>query len=82
MLVKRSISLSGHRTSIALEPAFWAEVERLAKDGGQSLAAFIRSIDADRAPDSNLASALRLVVLADLNQALARERSTRIDPAA
>lgn len=74
MLVKRSVSLAGHRTSIALEPEFWAEVERLAKDSGTSLAAFIRAIDASRAETSNLASQLRLAVLADLNAQLARRR--------
>ena len=77
MLVKRAISLAGHRTSIALEPAFWAEVEKLAKDSGVSLAAFIRTIDDGRAPESNLASELRLAVLASLNRELTRqERST------
>ncbi len=73
MLVKRSVSLAGHRTSIALEPEFWAEVERLAKDKGVSLAAFIRAIDEGRTPDSNLASQLRLAVLADLNRQLVRQ---------
>lgn len=73
MLVKRSVSLAGHRTSIALEPEFWAEVERLAKDNGVSLAAFIRAIDEGRAPQSNLASQLRLAVLADLNTQLVRQ---------
>ncbi len=73
MLVKRSVSLAGHRTSIALEPEFWAEVERLAKDTGVSLAAFIRTIDNARSPDSNLASQLRLAVLADLNTQLVRQ---------
>lgn len=73
MLVKRSVSLAGHRTSIALEPEFWAEVERLAKDNGVSLAAVIRAIDEGRAPQSNLASQLRLAVLADLNTQLVRQ---------
>ena len=66
MRIKRSISLAGHRTSIALEPEFWAEVERLATLKGQSLAAFISAIDHDRDPRDNLASTLRLVVLRDL----------------
>lgn len=67
-LLKRSVSLSGHRTSIALEPEFWAEVERLAKQSGGSLAAFIRALDEARDPQSNLASELRLAVLADLKK--------------
>lgn len=80
MLVKRSVSLAGHRTSIALEPEFWAEVERLAKDNGVSLAAFIRAIDEGRAPQSNLASQLRLAVLADLNTQLVRQDRTATIP--
>lgn len=78
MLVKRSVSLAGHRTSIALEPEFWAEVERLAKDTGISLAAFIRAIDNSRKPDGNLASELRLAVLADLNTQLVRQTRSNV----
>ena len=66
MRIKRSVSLAGHRTSIALEPEFWEEVERLAASKGQSLAAFISAIDKDRDPHDNLASTLRLAVLRDL----------------
>jgi predicted DNA-binding ribbon-helix-helix protein len=63
-LRKRSVLLAGHATSIALEPEFWAEVERLARLKGKPLAAFIAEIDQQR--HGNLASALRLTVLAAL----------------
>lgn len=66
MLVKRSMSLSGHRTSIALEQGFWDELDRIAKEQSLSRAALIAAVDATRAPDSNLASALRLLVLNDV----------------
>lgn len=65
MNVKRSLSLAGHRTSLALEPEFWAEAERLAERRGQSLAAFVLDIDRTRG-DRNLASAVRVAVLAHL----------------
>jgi predicted DNA-binding ribbon-helix-helix protein len=65
MLVKRSVSLNGHATSIALEAEFWREVEQLAKRAGLPLAQFIARVDAERA-SGNLASALRLQVLAEL----------------
>jgi predicted DNA-binding ribbon-helix-helix protein len=63
MLRKRSISIEGHATSIALEPEFWVEVERLARLNGQSIAAFVGAVDEARG-NANLASALRLAVLA------------------
>ncbi|MBL8575549.1 MAG: ribbon-helix-helix domain-containing protein [Hyphomicrobiaceae bacterium] len=61
---KRSVTIARHRTSIALEPEFWAELERLAAVGGQSLASLIADVDRDRGDRANLASALRVHVLA------------------
>lgn len=60
---KRSITIAGHRTSVALEPEFWAAVEALAARRGLSLAALVAEIDGARTPDRNLASALRVAVL-------------------
>ena len=62
MLKKRSFSLSGHRTSVALEPEFWAVIEREARRNEQSLAAFVAAIDAARG-ERPLASALRVHAL-------------------
>ncbi|WP_417485894.1 ribbon-helix-helix domain-containing protein [Maricaulis sp.] len=67
-LLKRSLSLAGHRTSISLEPDFWTELDRMARDRGQSLASLIGEIDAARA-DEPLASSVRIRVV----QALRRE---------
>ncbi len=63
MLKKRSFSLSGHRTSVALEEEFWAVLDNEAKSTGQSLAALVARIDQARGPRP-LASALRLHALA------------------
>ena len=63
MLTKRSLSLSGHRTSVALEPAFWAALEALAETRGQSLIELVAAEDAVRDPGCGLASALRLLAL-------------------
>jgi len=63
MLEKRSVSLSGHRTSVALEPEFWAALQRIAAREGASLLALITRIDEARAPEQKLASALRVFVL-------------------
>jgi predicted DNA-binding ribbon-helix-helix protein len=63
MLKKRSFSLSGHRTSVALEAEFWSVIDAAAKRDGQSLAALVAQIDATRG-ERPLASALRLYALA------------------
>ncbi len=63
MLEKRSLSLSGHRTSIALEPEFWAALALIAKTESQTLAAVIGRIDSVRSPKQPLASALRVYAL-------------------
>jgi len=62
-LKKRSFSLSGHRTSVALEAEFWAVIDQCAQRGGISLAALVARIDASRG-ERPLASALRLYALA------------------
>ena len=63
MLKKRSFSLSGHRTSVALEAEFWAVIDQAAQKQRISLAALVAQIDASRGPRP-LASALRLYALA------------------
>ncbi|MXN63542.1 aryl-sulfate sulfotransferase [Stappia sp. GBMRC 2046] len=62
-LKKRSLTLHGHRTSLALEPEFWAALEEIAVSRAMSLAAFIASIDDGRDPESALSSAVRVTVL-------------------
>jgi predicted DNA-binding ribbon-helix-helix protein len=62
-LAKRSFSLAGHRTSVALEPAFWAALAEAATARGVSLAALVAELDAGRAPDTPLASTLRVFAL-------------------
>ena len=63
-VVKRSIMIAGHRTSISLEQPFWDELKRLAAARGISVAALIAEIDQGR-KRQNLSSALRLHVLAE-----------------
>ena len=62
-LKKRSFTLSGHRTSVALEAEFWAVIDEAALKQRISLAALVAKIDATRA-ERPLASALRLFALA------------------
>ena len=62
-LKKKSFTLSGHRTSVALEAEFWTVLEREAARTGGSLSAYVASIDGERGARP-LASALRLRALA------------------
>jgi predicted DNA-binding ribbon-helix-helix protein len=62
-LRKRSLQLAGHRTSIALEPEFWAVLEEMAAHRSASLAGLVLAIDAERG-ERPLASACRVAALA------------------
>src|SRR6476619_5659523 len=61
-IVKRSIVLSGHKTSVSLEDAFWRGLKDIATTRRTTLSDLIGSIDAER-QQGNLSSALRLFVL-------------------
>lgn len=63
---KRSVSIGGHRTSYSVEDEFQVELSALAAARGLSLAALIAQVDTGRPPETNLSSALRLFVLAEL----------------
>jgi predicted DNA-binding ribbon-helix-helix protein len=61
---KISVSIRGHRTSISLEPEFWAAFRELCARDGRPMADAI--IEIDRTRDGNLSGAVRLWVLARL----------------
>ena len=66
MMRRYSVSLHGHRTSVSLEPEFWALLKQVAEQDGLSLAALIQSIDDERLNASlpiGLSSALRVYLL-------------------
>jgi predicted DNA-binding ribbon-helix-helix protein len=60
--LKRSLSISGHRTSISLEPEFWAALKDEAEREGKPLAALVSEIDSARGR-RNLSSAVRVHLL-------------------
>ena len=60
-LVKRSFTIQGHRTSVALEAEFWAAFDAAVASEGVTPAAFMVQIDEAR--DRPLASALRVELL-------------------
>jgi predicted DNA-binding ribbon-helix-helix protein len=63
LLRKRSVNLAGHATSLALEPEFWAVLDKAASAEAISLAALIGRIDEGRG-ERPLASACRVFALA------------------
>ena len=69
-IVKRSVKVAGHSTSVSLEEAFWTEIKSIAEERGISVAALIAEVDQDR-QTANLSSALRLAVLGELKRKLA-----------
>jgi len=72
-VLKRSIVVAGHKTSISLEDAFWDALREIATERRVTTATIVSSIDSDR-QHNNLSSAIRLFVLAHY-RALAERRS-------
>jgi len=73
-VVKRSIVLAGHKTSVSLEDAFWNALKEVATAQGRTLSDLVTSIDVDRR-EGNLSSCLRLFVLDFYRARLAKQIS-------
>jgi len=67
-VVKRSIVIAGHKTSVSLEEAFWRELKDIAESRHMTLSDLVGAIDAER-QHANLSSAIRLFVLDHLSKA-------------
>ena len=63
-VIKRSVVINGHKTSVSLEDQFWAALKEIAAERKLSMAELIAVVDHDRGKVGNLSSALRLFVLA------------------
>ena len=61
-IVKRSVVVDGHKTSVSLEDQFWNDLKAIARAHGAPLSKIVSEIDNTRR-QSNLSSALRLFVL-------------------
>ena len=61
-VVKRSIVIAGHKTSVSLEDAFWKGLKEIAGERNASLSRLVATIDTEREL-GNLSSAIRLFVL-------------------
>jgi predicted DNA-binding ribbon-helix-helix protein len=61
LLQKKSFRLSGHATSVALEPLFWEQLQCIAEKQGTSVSALVK--EEDLKMPGNLASSLRILVV-------------------
>ena len=61
-IVKHSISVGGHKTSVSLEPPFWDGLKQIAERRSQTVSQVIAEIDSRR-QQGNLSSTIRLYVL-------------------
>ena len=61
-VVKRSIVIAGHKTSVSLEDAFWGGLKDIAAARNMTLSELVAAVDTDRR-QGNLSSAIRLFVL-------------------
>ena len=61
-IVKRSVAIGGHKTSVSLEDVFWQSLREIAEQRGTTLSAVLDDIDAHR-KNSNLSSHIRMFVL-------------------
>ena len=75
-VVKRSIVIGGHKTSVSLEEAFWTSMKEIAEQRGMGLSKLVTTIDDSR--HGNLSSAIRLFVLDHFrSRALSPARESR-----
>ena len=75
-VVKRSIVIAGHKTSVSLEDAFWKGLKEIANGRELTLSDLVASIDTDRR-HGNLSSAIRLFVLDHYRAQIGDERNTQ-----
>ncbi len=75
-VIKRSIVIAGHKTSVSLEDAFWKGLKDIADDRNVTLSDLVSSIDTDR-QHGNLSSAIRLFVLDFYRRQTGEENSDR-----
>ena len=72
-IVKRSIVIDGHKTSVSLEDAFWSSLKNIAHTEGVPLSKMVTEIDKTR-ERGNLSCAIRLFILEQVRtKALARQ---------
>ena len=62
LVIKRSVVIAGHKTSVSLEDAFWKALKEIAHERDMTSSDLVGAIDSGR-QQGNLSSAIRLFVL-------------------
>jgi len=65
-IVKRSVMIAGHASSVTIEEPFWIAFKALAEAQNKSINQLVTELDDARSPQTNLSSAIRLYVLSSL----------------
>ena len=78
-VVKRSIVIAGHKTSVSLEDAFWKGLKEIASGRDMTLSDLVAAIDSER-QHGNLSSAIRLFVLDFYRNRLSDHKAEREGP--
>ena len=60
MMIKRSVVVQGHATSVLLEPEFWEVIDNYCKQNGTNLSQLIITLEKKQITKNNLASLLRV----------------------
>lgn len=84
IMQKHAVTIRGHRTSISLEPEFWAAIKKIAVVENKSLATLIAEIDAGRPAAAGgqiktaqgLSSAIRVYILKKLQAGVFKQEAT------
>ena len=79
-VVKRSVVINGHKTSVSIEDQFWAAVKEIAAERQLTVAKLVAMVDHDRGEVGNLSSGLRCFILARYYTPAASAASVRPAP--
>lgn len=80
-VVKRSVALNGHKTSVSLEDVFWNAMKDIATEKNLAVTALIEAIDKDRG-SANLSSALRQYIMMHFYQRAQKQTEQTVSVAA
>jgi predicted DNA-binding ribbon-helix-helix protein len=73
-IIKRSVAVGGHKTSVSLEDAFWKALKEIAGGRDMTLSDLLAGIDTER-QHGNLSSAIRLFVLGNYRDQISHHQN-------
>jgi predicted DNA-binding ribbon-helix-helix protein len=76
LIIKRSVVIAGHKTSVSLEDAFWKALKEIASGRDLTLSETVAAVDSGR-PEGNLSSAIRVFVLDHYRKLIGSAAGTR-----